>query len=240
MLYQNKYNKYLFKGGYIGCVRSKNDKKDEVCYIENFDNLVEKTSIFIEPYTKCSYSVWNESKSKLYVPTPPTIKDKLFKDSEYYIRSYNVNCSKLNQSESGKKVDIVVWSSKFKKWYEVSLFPNNLDPTLLNLGKEFSIMEYISDSIPINSPDYFAQLADLLTVQISQLFILRHKIELPSDQNSKEVTNEIVNRLRTMTTDSSNTDLLDELSKYEQEEIQQEIQEEIVEDIQEEEIRKKE
>ena len=79
---------------------------------------------------------------------------------------------------------------------------------------------------------------------ISQLFILRHKIELPSDQNSKEVTNEIVNRLRTMTTDSSNTDLLDELSNYEQEEIQQEIQEEIVEDIQEdiqeEEIRKKE
>jgi hypothetical protein len=229
MDYRNKLNKYIIKnnilGGYPGCVRERTDKKLEQCFIKNLSNLTPHSGTFLRPYTRCSYSVWNEDKSQLYIPTQPTDEDKLFPLLNYYVRFYQLDCSRLKQSESGNKIDIVIWSPVYKKWYETTLFPYKFDITLFEIAREFDAYNLISDNghpliiedIKTMSqkflPDMFAQLADIVTVQISQLLMLRGKIVNPNEVLDKNSKRELITRLRTETGDSTLDSELEELEK---------------------------
>lgn len=229
MDYKNKLNKYIIKnniiGGYSGCVRERTDKKLEQCFIKNLSNLIPHTSTFLRPFTRCSYSVWNENQSQLYIPTPPTDEDKLFPLLDYYVRFYQLDCSRLKQSESGNKIDIVIWSPVYKKWYETALFPYKFDITLFEIASEFdafSLMPYnghpliVEDSKTMSqkfSPDMFAQLADIVTVQISQLLMLRGKIVNPTEVLNNDIKIMLITRLRTETGDSILDSELKELEK---------------------------
>jgi hypothetical protein len=228
--YQNKLNKYIIKndiiGGYTGCIRERTDKKLEQCFIKNLSNLIPHSASFFRPFTRCSYSVWNEDKSQLYIPTPPTDEDKLFPLLDYYVRFYQLDCSRLKQSESGNKIDIVIWSPVYKKWYETTLFPYKFDITLFEIASEFDAFNSISDNgYPIViedyktmsqkfTPDMFAQLADIVTVQISQLLMLRGKIVNPNEVLNQDSKRGLIERLRT---DSGDSRLDEELEKLEKE-----------------------
>jgi hypothetical protein len=227
--YQDKLNKYILKnniiGGYPGCIRERTDKKLEQCFIKNLSNLTPHTGTFFRPFTRCSYSVWNENQSQLYIPTPPTDSDKIFSLLDYYVRFYQLDCSRLKQSDSGNKIDIVVWSPVYKKWYETTLFPYKFDFTFFNIAREFNAFNSISsDGYPLIvednktmsqkfSPDMFAQLADIVTVQISQLLMLRGKIANPDEVIDSPIKKELITRLRTDTGDSILDEELKELEK---------------------------
>jgi hypothetical protein len=64
------------------------------------------------------------------------------------------------------------------------------------------------------TPDMFAQLADIVTVQISQLLMLRGKIVNPNEVLNQDSKRGLIERLRT---DSGDSRLDEELEKLEKE-----------------------
>ena len=232
MNYKNKITKYKCKyeskinlhGGRKDCDIEYARQINETSFIRNLMNLTPfQKSVFapLREYPVCSYSIWNERKTQLYIPTLPTFRDRLFKYSNYHARAY----PKLYKGDDGAIIsewDIVLWSQKHKKWYLINLFPNDDNKILLDLAKDLNLVE---DST-------FSGVVDMLSIRdhikriIGSIFIARQTIAINEDEERfhnplKEIQNLLGDASRENTTASE--EYIQELKELEKVNLESEV-----------------
>ena len=159
-------------------------------YTKQYTNLLPYNNSD-EDHSICSYSIWNESKTQLYIPTKPNNDDKVFKYLNYYIRFYKTY---FMDSVRGKPIeetynDGLLWSNMHQNWYTFASFPND-DNTIEKLAMDFNINSIlVRTEEPIIDLDERGFISMFLQNMIGMFLMIKNK--LPGIKNNEERINVI-------------------------------------------------
>lgn len=184
-MYEHKANKYKLKykyktnlvGGHQDCDIGIANNYLENAFIVNDVNLIPfEKSLFhnFKNHPVCSYSVWDERRDHLYIPTSPNNNDKVFKYLDYNIRPYHTHYADIIENgvviaHGGSRYDYTLWSKKHRKWYLVNTFPRD-DNTLEKLARDMNI-ELQIDSNPEPKVMSFDERTNILMYLIRKIAI---------------------------------------------------------------------
>jgi hypothetical protein len=157
MKYEQRLNKYRGKFFFIKnqlggkeCDTSYNNDIHRTSYIKDIRNFIPfERSVFryTRKYPVCSYSMWNESHTQLYIPTPPEPIDKLYMRTEFYVRL--IHLYYMDEGKEEHDTHVIMWSFVHKKWYNIDVWPTN-DPMLNDLFNYLNIDDVIATKLFIN------------------------------------------------------------------------------------------
>ena len=161
MEYKNKFYKYKIKyenkinlvGGKDCDIRFAEDILSGF-YIKDITNFIPFEKSVLYPMRKqpvCSYSIWDEHHTQLYVPIIPNENDKLYKTQPFYIRLHHVYfASQVKGEDVGIDLHVIMWSPIHKKWYQLENWPQN-DNLLEKLFEFLNVVGVIESKVVINN-----------------------------------------------------------------------------------------
>lgn len=207
MDYSIKLNKYILKyqyitnlkGGHVYCDATMQSNHIDAIYVKDTTNLIPFTKSIYHPFRShpiCSYSVWNKSKTELYIPTPPTIDDKVFKYLDYHIRPYKVYFEEYDSDRliESSMYDILLWSEKHNKWYLLLSYPDD-DNTLEKLSKDMNLDIYLgSDVEPKIDTDLRLEISFKMQFSLINFLVFKNYI-IPASPTDYNIPNLIIELL---------------------------------------------